>query len=526
MANMKPITHISRGFLSTRNQHVISGIPNLGHRLGRTTTHQFSTIQYGSAPWFKRCRVTTQMVSSNKRRLSNRSELEGVAEPVPTKEKPDMQIELNNDASVNVVRMSQKPQILSRHWLRDSCNCNICVDPDSGQKNFGTCDVPTNLPIAEASVTEDGGLDIVWENDFLSQGNHTSHYAAARIARDAKPKSIPTPRWVLWDKEIIEKDLLVVDYNEWMAGESGFISGLHRLHTHGLLFLRNVPQSEESVVSIANQIGNIQETFYGRTWDVRSKPNAENVAYTSSFLGLHQDLLYLSHSPRIQLLHCLENTCEGGDSLFSDGYRASSLVRIAKNSMLEHLSSRPLRYAYTKNGHYYQNFHPVLHETGLTVHWSPPFQSSDQELFIGRTSKTYLEWLKAATTFRHLLEDEQWVYQYKMKPGDCVLFDNMRVLHGRKQFDTATGGRHLKGTYIAREVYLSKMKCLSAQLMALEEGTTELPMMQAIKFNDKYKIWDKTLSIDELKTSEDGSNKPPITKYLIGRTKKGKSARL
>ncbi|OTA85466.1 hypothetical protein M434DRAFT_61671, partial [Hypoxylon sp. CO27-5] len=351
---------------------------------------------------------------------------------------------------------------VDRHWLRDACECSMCVDPDSGQKNFGTCDVPTKLPIEGIPKIEDGVLEVIWENDFLSSGNHVSRYPLAMLQKDIQQ---PLPAKTLWDKATFERDRLNIDYDEWMAGEEGFLSGLHRLHTHGMLFLRNVPSSEESVISIANQIGNLQETFYGRTWDVRSKPNAENIAYTSSFLGLHQDLLYMKDTPRIQILHCLENTCEGGDSLFSDGQRAVNLIRIGPAQFQYHLSMILLRYHYTKHGHYYQTDRPILQNEGGNFFWSPPFQTSRGGPFHGKKGSTlYRRWLKAATKFRQFLEDDQWVYQYKLQPGECVIFDNLRVVHGRRKFDTATGSRWLKGAYISNDVFKSKCITLSPQL--------------------------------------------------------------
>ncbi|KAI1451650.1 Clavaminate synthase-like protein [Annulohypoxylon moriforme] len=449
------------------------------------------TIKRRPASWLEGRKVTTQNVAGNRRGLASLTE---PIEPMETADEEQPLIDLDNDDMVFVKEKRKSVKFLDRHWLRDSCDCNICVDPDSGQKNFGTCEVPTKLPIAEASITADGGLDIVWENDFLSQGNHVSHYSALQLLGSSdrrKKTAIQVPKWTLWDKDIYEQDRLTIDYDEWMAGEGGFISGLHQLNSHGLVFLRNVPSSEQSVVSIANQIGNIQETFYGRTWDVRSKPNAENVAYTNSFLGLHQDLLYLDNTPRIQLLHCLENTCEGGDSLFSDAARASSLARIAPDRIHEYLCSRDLRYSYKKHGHYYENSHSILNKDSPTVFWSPPFQSNEQ---IMPTTKPYYpfyrQWLDAANKFRHLLEDEQWMYQYKMQPGECVIFDNLRVLHGRKQFDTATGSRHLKGTYIANDTFWSKLQTLAPQLIAIGKGDKGSLVRQATILNEKHKVWD------------------------------------
>lgn len=385
----------------------------------------------------------------------------------------------------------KKPRYFPLHWLRDACKCNLCVDPDSGQKNFGTCDVPMNPLIEEIIPTEDGGMKIVWKDDFLTSGRHVSLYwpsdlDTASAGSKRKPK---LPNITLWDAATLKRDRLTVDFNDWMAGGQEFLSGLHRLHTHGLLFLRNVPASEQSVVSIANQIGNLQETFYGRTWDVRSKPNAENVAYTSSFLGLHQDLLYVHDPPRIQLLHCLENTCEGGESMFSDGARVSHMIRSEAHTDYKALSKRQLRYHYIKQGHHYEMLRPVLPENPDLVFWSPPFQASRQTLTVEESediSGEYFTWLRAATLFKNLLEEDRWMYQYKMQPGECVLFDNLRVLHGRGKFDTLTGSRWLKGAYIAGDVFESKLATLSPQLIELSQGNEMSPPKQAIQMRESY----------------------------------------
>ncbi|KAI2471960.1 Clavaminate synthase-like protein [Annulohypoxylon bovei var. microspora] len=500
---MKPVIYFSRGLLGSQNHHVGSSTHSLSRGLSRTSiilgrfpTHtfrQFSAVKRRSVLWPNGCKVTTQIIGKNKRGLTSWPE---PTEPTEAPSDDSSPIDLKSEKMVRVQRpFTALNNIFPRHWLRDSCTCSICVDPDSGQKNFGSCDVPTDLPIVKASLIEDGGLDITWGNDFLSGGNHESRYLASQLTPGSKPRSSnKLPNFTLWDKETFERDRLTIDYDEWMAGEDAFLSGLHRLFTHGLVFLRNVPSSGESVVSIANQIGHIQETFYGRTWDVRSKPNAENVAYTSSFLGLHQDLLYLNNSPRIQLLHCLENTCEGGDSLFSDGERACHLTKTGPDSMVHHLSSRNIRYAYYKYGQHYETSRSIISPRRSTIFWSPPFQSSDQPMHpTVNNHQAYQCWLYAANLFRHLLEDEPWVYQYKMKPGECVLFDNLRVLHGRKQFDTATGSRLLKGTYISTDVFISKVKSLAPQLMAIGAGNETSCPQQALNFNHKHLVWDKLL---------------------------------
>lgn len=89
----------------------------------------------------------------------------------------------------------------------------------------------------------------------------------------------------------MERNLKLIDYTSFMQQDDAFGQALVELQLNGLIFLNNVPEAEESVERIAERIGPLKTTFYGRTWDVKDKPKAENVAYTSKHLGLHMDLL-------------------------------------------------------------------------------------------------------------------------------------------------------------------------------------------------------------------------------------------
>ncbi|KAI0157865.1 Clavaminate synthase-like protein [Hypoxylon sp. FL1284] len=509
---MPPAASIPRSLLNVEGRHVYSGVNILRRGHGHTTTtvparspitamlqrgfksrihpHEYHCAASGPVTKNQLRHGFRQLVGGSKRGLASQAELKVNAYNDSTGTS-NPSIQLVDDATIHLNYADQEaPVVLDRHWLRDACECSFCVDPDSGQKNFGTCDVPTQLPIQQISRTDNGGLEVVWGKDFLTPGNHVSHYPAATIQSRAQqslqPKSVRLPNLSLWDKSTFGRDHLMVDFDEWMAGGQGFLSGLHRLHTHGLLFLRNVPKSEESVVSIANQIGNLQETFYGRTWNVRSKPKAENVAYTSSFLGLHQDLLYLRDTPRIQFLHCLENTCEGGESMFSDGARAGHQIKVGSPDLFDYLINRRLRYHYKKHGHHYEMMHSVLSEDPGLIFWSPPFQDSTQQLEKTEGGSRYhRRWLAAATEFRRLLEEERWTYEYKMQPGECVVFDNLRVLHGRRMFNTASGSRWLKGAYVADDVFRSKLAVLSPELMGLGAGDEAPLEYQAKRFQGK-----------------------------------------
>jgi gamma-butyrobetaine dioxygenase len=386
-------------------------------------------------------------------------------------------VEMTDDTppAIKLTRAKDNRQVyLPLQMLRDACQCAKCVDPHSGQKTFGTTDVPAKQLIQSCVVQTHGTLVVSWDKDSLSGGqSHESQYSD-RTVRTWFNGGVPIARLhpmqqrTLWDKHIVARSQLTVEYNDWMTSGDSFHAALAQLHSYGLLIVDGVPKSEDSVVTIANRIGNVMETFYGRTWDVRSKPQAENVAYTNSFLGLHQDLLYLQDPPRIQFLHCLENTCDGGESIFSDSLRAAAHIHLRSHGDFRMLAYHKLLYQYNKNGNLYEQARPVI-QTDHTVWWSPPFQASEQYRWLKTKDEleTYIGWHKAATAFRHLLEDDPWVYECKLKPGQCVIFDNLRVLHGRRRFDTGSGTRWLKGTYVANDVWNSKKRTMDSEIRSV-----------------------------------------------------------
>jgi alpha-ketoglutarate-dependent taurine dioxygenase len=258
-----------------------------------------------------------------------------------------------------------------------------------------------------------------------------------------------------------------------MAGGPAFWEAFVQLNRTGLLFVHGVPEKETSVEEIGRQIGELQNTFYGLTWDVVSKPRAENVAYTDRSLGLHQDLLYRADPPRIQLLHCLANECPGGDSIFSDGVRAAMELYLRKSNLFSFLNNQPVSFGYDKNGHEYRQDRRVIavkphaeHRYVSAINWAPPFQKP----FLPTVD--IKRWNMAARVFQSMISNPTSLYQYKMEPGECVVFDNRRVLHGRTQFDASVGKRWLKGAYLSAQTLRDKVADVPDEYLSSNEGAS------------------------------------------------------
>lgn len=198
------------------------------------------------------------------------------------------------------VTIDGEPKIFDSLFLRDSCTCPQCVDTSTKQKLFQTSDIPESLEgVARTVVDKERGwmVEIVWTNDipgYLSE--HRTRHSFEWLQRTLNVESelrggVRSDERVLWDRDIITKNNKWIEYEDYMANDETLFSALTHLNKFGLLFLKGVPDSEKSVEDIAGRIGNLKDTLYGRTWDVKSKPNAKNIAYTHQSLGLHMDLL-------------------------------------------------------------------------------------------------------------------------------------------------------------------------------------------------------------------------------------------
>jgi len=414
------------------------------------------------------------------------------------------------------------PYQVSPILLRDMCTCERCVDPSTRQKLFLTTDIPPDIHAKEVNVKGEN-VQIEWNNDVetsaTSHSTTISIHDLARLVGMTETQAVSKlPERVTWTDERYRKDTIDIPFDAYMQDDSVLLRVLKQLQTHGLAFLTDVPGTAESVSEIAGRIGPLKNTFYGSTWDVRSVPQAKNVAYTSQDLGFHMDLLYMHQPPHLQFLHCIRSSAAGGASLFTDSYRTVEDLVPEHHIQLMDLMEYEASYHYNHmETHYYHQSRPVISMKPLkynnvvtrnlkilntsaadhqkrkdarahflsnivsyidSVAWSPPFQApfqlSDSRNHGPRDNGKFQslnghvrKWLKAAKVFNQFIHRPEMIYERMMRPGECVLFDNRRVLHARKAFEVADAGkeRWLRGAYLDKDPFESKLRVLQKRFV-------------------------------------------------------------
>ncbi|KAH8593600.1 taurine catabolism dioxygenase TauD, TfdA family-domain-containing protein [Bisporella sp. PMI_857] len=400
-------------------------------------------------------------------------------------------------------------------FIRDSCTCVECVDPYSKQKNFQSTDIPVDIQLRHLQVDQEKDLaHITWLNDVSGFGE--THTTTVPLSGYQLPQTKDSgEKYSQWDNRGITQKLRFVNYEDYISADEALCTTLEELNKHGLIILRGVPESETAVEKIANRIGKIRDTFYGLTWDVKSKPQAENVAYTAKYLGLHMDLLYMENPPGFQFLHCIKNTCHGGNSIFSDAYKAA--MNLSRQQRLD-LRELYIPYHYENAGQHYSRSRPVLerrerykfqgksaiaNQEDFYINYSPPFQN---QYLMDMNEEVTIDAIKKLETFRKFVtevESDVNLHEYRLQEGECVIFNNRRVLHGRRQFDTGTGERWLKGTYIDTDVLTSRWRVLRAGKSGKELA----------RFKAKYAGYVHPKSIADHNSSQETGAPNPNSKF-------------
>ncbi|KAL2841915.1 hypothetical protein BJY01DRAFT_6731 [Aspergillus pseudoustus] len=389
--------------------------------------------------------------------------------------------------------------------LRDGCKCPLCVDKYSKQRNFRSSDIPVD--ISTKACTWDGAtLSLTWNKDVPGfKSDHITKYNAADLYYpwDLQWHSFhstgPERRRQNWEGPEMKQLQHWISYNDYMYDDEKFTVAMRNLSSLGLVFVKDIPDSREMVEKIAARMGPLRNSFYGSTWDVRTVPEAKNVAYTNQFLGFHMDLMYMKDPPGFQLLHCLRNSCDGGESLFADTFKVAAYVRHHDPELFNKLKNTYITYEYQHKEQSYQNTWPVFeaspnvnpHNSVTHVNYSPPFQGlSTPKPSLPPSITREREEIQALQDFVNRLERPRNIFELKLKPGECVIFENRRVVHARRRFNTTRGERWLAGAYVDEDAVLSRFQvCKETYPRAWRSLTRRVP------------YWDSNPSIDPRATA-------------------------
>ncbi|CAM4107082.1 TauD/TfdA family dioxygenase [Vreelandella rituensis] len=347
-------------------------------------------------------------------------------------------------------------------WLRENAADKTTVNPATRERILDLSTLPSWPEIADAKIDEAGALCV----DFAPEGQRLRFHPGWLRAHDydnTGDPEVPLVPVTTWKRDSGEgpDNVDAMGLLDTKAGgeaeEKILTPALTSILGKGLVRLRNLPTKPDSLEAIAQRIGPVRPTNFGMLFDVKAKPNPDSNAYTSIALPPHVDLPTREYQPGMQMLHCLENSVEGGEAVMLDGFAVAEALREHHPDAFTTLTRVRWCFANTAKTTDYVWYSPIIR---LDEH-GEPFEVRIADFLRGPLQTNFEDVepaYEALIVLQKMLHDPAFAIRFTYKPGDLVIFDNRRLLHARDAFEGTSGHRWLQGCYMERDEICSRYR--------------------------------------------------------------------
>ena len=353
-------------------------------------------------------------------------------------------ISLTNDG-LNIEFQNGAKDCFPYIWLRDHCKDIENWDERSNQRKLFTALVDPNIKIEETKIIEDNKkIEVKWPDM-----NKSIYYSGDFLYKNSLENISSNSGEALWDKQSINKAKLEIKFDELEKNE-GFKNLLQTIKTYGFSIINNCPTEMKTVEDIANKIGYVRNSIFGDLWSFESNTEMADSAYTQEELRPHTDGTYNHDAPGLQLLLCCEYEAEGGESIMVDGFKIAKILRENHGTSYNILSEIDIPGRYFGDGVELIAKRPVFKFRNKKL-IQVSFNNYDRGDFRLPNNKIN-DFYAAIRAFDKLANAKEMQWRQILKPGQLLIFNNWRVLHGRSEF---SGKRKMSGCYINKEDFES-----------------------------------------------------------------------
>ena len=344
--------------------------------------------------------------------------------------------------------------VVSRYpwlWLRDHAHDEDTMHPVTQQRQLFTARVPRTLRGLDCTIDGDE-LVVTWDVLEPTSRLPLSFLQAYRLPRVPRV-SVEVPV-TLWNAASITTP--TVPFDAVMSTEAGVAQWLGRTLQYGFCIVAGTPATAAATEELLHRVSYIRETIFGGFWEFQADMAKADTAYSTLELRGHTDSTYSNDAPGFQLLHCLEFDGSGGESTIVDAFAIARRIEAEEPDLFELLSTVPVPGQYLGDGAHLMAARPVFRHdhTGRLVQVS--FNNYDRAPFL-LEEHDMVAFYDAIRLFDEIANEPSMQWRHVLQPGEALLFDNWRVLHGRAAY---TGLRRMCGGYLNREDVESRLRQL------------------------------------------------------------------
>ena len=349
-----------------------------------------------------------------------------------------MKIELNNNKVL--YKNGSSTEEIHPFWLRERVNGKNFLDEGTQQRLFDPTSLNVEIEIKKAQISND-----ILEIDFNDGVNSKLNINSIAKEFSRKNDIVHNIEKIKWNSNL--KTIKNFSFNEDLFESKVMYDILMSFYKYGFVIIKGVPTKDNYLVNFANSIGSVRRTNFGEHFNVKSKPNPNDLAYTSLPLAPHTDNPYRNPVPCIQILHCIVNEVNGGYSTLVDGYTVTEALKKENPEYFDILTKVKVRFQFIDKDVVLEDWSELIQldedKNFKQVRFSPRLD------FVPILEKKELDlYYKARKKISDFYNSEKFRIEFKLNQGDLLMMDNHRLLHGRTEFDVNEGNRFLQGCYI------------------------------------------------------------------------------
>jgi gamma-butyrobetaine dioxygenase len=369
---------------------------------------------------------------------------------------------LLDDGAALEVELVGIPRRFHALWLRDNAQDAVTRSAGNGQRLITLLDIPHDTRIADADWSE-GRLQVRFEPEGKVVAFDADWLAEHSYDRPETRETGWTGDTITrWDAGLSDT-VPVARYDDVRSNAVARLNWLRTIRRYGFARLAGLPTTDGVPAEIAALFGYVRETNYGRVFDVRAKIDPNNLADTNLGLQAHTDNPYRDPAPGLQILACLRNDVEGGESIVVDGFEIAARLRAESPKGFALIAGHSARFEYAGTQNVLLRSKKSLIELGpdgelLAVR----FNNRSAAPFTDVPYDAMADYYRAYRRMAELVDDPALAVRFKLAPGEAFVVDNHRVLHARSAI-TSSGSRHLQGCYADKDGLLSTLATLEAQ---------------------------------------------------------------
>jgi gamma-butyrobetaine dioxygenase len=333
---------------------------------------------------------------------------------------------------------------LGVRWLID--HAEGARNPISGQRAHRALELTDQVRITEARLNA-RSLEF-----RIEPSGHTVRVGLDRLIPTGEMEA---PGRTLWPTPEALGGTKPMGFDRYQTEPSALAKVLARVAKFGLMFLDGAGGEPGTVEQVVERFGFLRETNYGRVFDVRIEASPTNLAFSDRGLELHTDNPYRDPPPTLQLLHALVSDPSGGETLFVDGFAQAESFRRESPEAFELLARTPARFRYADaSGACWTAAAPIISLDAFDE--VETLRLNHRALDLPAATPSMEAWYDAYLAFYRRVHAPEAALERTLRPGEIVIFDNRRILHGRRGL---SGGsqRWLQGCYADRDGLLATL---------------------------------------------------------------------